>query len=76
MYTIPKEQLKEGVQYDVSFQVKTGDNKNHNIGIRSIFRAEKNAGKDEIVTSEYLNVGQEWTEVSFRMPAVMEIVIE
>lgn len=72
MYTIPKEQLKAGAQYDISFQVKSGDDKNHKIGIRSIFRAEKNTGKDENNTSEYVNVGQEWTEVSFRTPAVME----
>ncbi len=72
MYTILKEQLKEGVQYDISFKVRSGDDKKHKIGVRSVFRTEENTGTDESFRSEYVDVGQEWTQVSFRTPAVME----
>lgn len=72
MYTIPKDQLQVGAQYDVTFWVKSGDDKPHNIGARAIMRAEKGTGSDEIVTSEYKAVGDDWVQISLRTPAVEE----
>lgn len=72
MYTIPKDQLEVGTQYDISFWIKAGDDKTHQMGIRSIMRAEKGTGSDEVVTSEYQAVGSEWVKITFRTPVVAE----
>lgn len=72
MYTIPKDQLEVGTQYDVSFWAKAGDDKEHQMGVRSIMRAEKGTGSDEVGTSEYQAVGSEWVKITCRTPIVAE----
>lgn len=65
MYTIPGAALETGSQYDISFWVKSADQKAPKMGARAIFR--NNLGD---YYSDWAVTGNEWTRINYQTPQI------